>query len=203
MLPPPELRCVRLFRRGDMMAEAASTQPNVVVGRCWVSCVPDTTKVQSIALSILGTSVDALFQAVMSLVRISGGACSGTGPPLLEKKQRWAGSSRMTENMRCEACIDSSSSLSPRPRGLATFLATIFAHGNNCRTASTGFLHSYDGRPDGLGCDGACMQWPSYWILSVASLSRRSAPGMTITLPRLFRFCGTANAGIKDLIPSY
>jgi hypothetical protein len=89
------------------------------------------------------------------------------------------------------------------PRGLATFLATIFAHGNNCRTASTGFLHSYDGRPDGLGCDGACMQWPSYWILSVASLSRRSAPGMTITLPRLFRFCGTANAGIKDLIPSY
>jgi hypothetical protein len=135
MLPPPELRCVRLFRRGDMMAEATSTQPNVVVCRSWVSCVPDTTKVQSIALSILGSSVNALFQAVMSIVRIPGGACNGTGPPRLEKKQRWAGSSRMTENMRCE----------PRPRGLATFLATIFAHGNNCRTASTGFLHSYDG----------------------------------------------------------
>jgi hypothetical protein len=68
-------------------------------------------------------------------------------PPTAREKATLgrAGSSRMTENMRCEACIDSSSSLSPRPRGLATFLATIFAHGNNCRTASTGFLHSYDG----------------------------------------------------------
>jgi hypothetical protein len=94
MLPPPELRCVRLFRRGDMIAEAASTQPNVVVCRCWVSRVLDTTKVQSIALSILGPSVNGLFQAVMSVVRVPGGACSGTGPPRLEKKQRWAGQGR-------------------------------------------------------------------------------------------------------------
>jgi hypothetical protein len=85
MFPPPELRCNRLFRCWEVMAEVASTQPNGVFCRSWVSCVPDTRKVQSIALSILGISVNGLFQAVMSVVRIPGGACSGTGPTAREK----------------------------------------------------------------------------------------------------------------------
>jgi hypothetical protein len=108
--------------------------------------------------------------------------------------------------------MHSSSSLSPCTRSktlaaLAPRASNVFSHHLCTWEQLPNHFHWLSAlvrwRPDGLGCDGACMQWPSYWIPIVASLSRRSTPGTIITLPRLFRFCGTANAGIKDLIPSY